>query len=120
MVEAGDQEVVALIEAVQPAGGHDVAAVESLDVEQAEAPGVGIGEADGAETVLVEGQVGSAVCQRAADDRPWRRGEDFGGSAAAVLDHVRKYASPALKQQLEKASGIANYDYDWTLNEVKR
>ena len=37
-----------------------------------------------------------------------------------VLEHVRKYASPALKQQLESITGIADFDYDWNLNESKQ
>jgi hypothetical protein len=43
---------------------------------------------------------------------------DFGGSDKGVLDHLRKYAAPALKQQLESITGIANYDYDWSLNDA--
>jgi hypothetical protein len=42
---------------------------------------------------------------------------DFGGSDAAVLDHVRKYAEPALKQKLAGAKSINSYDYVWTLND---
>lgn len=45
---------------------------------------------------------------------------DFGGSAAGVLDHARKYASPELKAKLEKLTSIASYDYDWSLNDVKK
>jgi hypothetical protein len=45
---------------------------------------------------------------------------DFGGSAAAVLDHARKYASPDLKAKLDKVSSIGSYDYDWSLNDVKK
>lgn len=44
---------------------------------------------------------------------------DFGGTAAGVLDHARKYAEPALKQKLESITAIADFDYDWTLNETK-
>jgi hypothetical protein len=43
---------------------------------------------------------------------------DFGGSAAKVLEHVRSYAEPALKQKLEGITTIAGYDYNWSLNEV--
>jgi hypothetical protein len=43
---------------------------------------------------------------------------DFGGSAAAVLAHVRKYAGPALKQKLEGITTIASYDYNWSLNDA--
>jgi hypothetical protein len=44
---------------------------------------------------------------------------DFGGSEAAVLDHLRKYASPKLTEQLNKAGRIARYDYDWKLADAK-
>lgn len=44
---------------------------------------------------------------------------DFGGSEAAVLDHLRKYASPALTEQLTKIGRIARYDYDWKLADAK-
>jgi hypothetical protein len=44
---------------------------------------------------------------------------DFGGNAASVLEHVRKYAEPALAKKLEGLSSIAEYDYDWALNEAK-
>ena len=45
---------------------------------------------------------------------------DFGGSAAGVLAHARKYAEPALKQKLESITAIADYDYNWSLNDVAR
>lgn len=44
---------------------------------------------------------------------------DFGGSAAAVLDHARKYAEPALKQKLDGITTIDTYDYDWKLIDAK-
>ncbi len=44
--------------------------------------------------------------------------EDFGDSEAGVLAHVRQYAEPALRKQLETAS-IAGYDYDWSLNDAR-
>ena len=44
---------------------------------------------------------------------------DFGGSEATVLDHLRKYASPALTEQLNKIGRIARYDYDWKLADAK-
>lgn len=43
---------------------------------------------------------------------------DFGGSAATVLDHIRRYAEPALKQKLEGITTIASYDYNWSLNDA--
>ncbi|MBL8567174.1 MAG: DUF547 domain-containing protein [Hyphomicrobiaceae bacterium] len=45
---------------------------------------------------------------------------DFGGSAAGVLEHVRKYAAPELAQRLSGLSSIASYDYDWKLNDIAR
>ncbi len=44
---------------------------------------------------------------------------DFGGSEQGVLDHVRKYAEPALKQKLDGVSKISDFNYDWTLNDAK-
>lgn len=44
--------------------------------------------------------------------------EDFGGNEDGILAHVRKYASPALKAQLVAVSGISDYSYDWSLNDV--
>ncbi len=45
---------------------------------------------------------------------------DFGGTPATALDHIRKYAEPALKQKLEGITTIASYDYIWTLNDVTK
>ncbi|MFN3868229.1 MAG: DUF547 domain-containing protein [Hyphomicrobiaceae bacterium] len=45
---------------------------------------------------------------------------DFGGSAAGVLDHVRKYAGPELTKKLAGVSSIAAYQYDWKLNDLRR
>jgi hypothetical protein len=44
--------------------------------------------------------------------------EDFGGSAAAVLAHVSRYAGEALKSKLQGISEIADYGYDWSLNDA--
>lgn len=44
--------------------------------------------------------------------------DDFGGSEAGVLAHMRKYADEALKQKLEGISAIAGYSYDWNLNDA--
>lgn len=45
---------------------------------------------------------------------------DFGGSEKGVLDHLRKYAAPELKAKLDAATGIADYDYDWSLNDATK
>ena len=47
----------------------------------------------------------------------WYR-EDFGGSDAAVLDHLRRYAEPALRSRLAERTRIDGYVYDWALNEA--
>lgn len=43
---------------------------------------------------------------------------DFGGNAAGVLRHARRYAQGDLARQLGEAKGIAGYDYDWRLNDT--
>ncbi|CAE7205096.1 merA [Symbiodinium microadriaticum] len=48
----------------------------------------------------------------------WYR-DDFGGSEKTVLDHIRRYANPALAERLKNITDIASYDYDWSLNEPK-
>jgi hypothetical protein len=45
--------------------------------------------------------------------------EDFGGSEAGVLAHLRLYADPALRARLDGVEAIDGDDYDWSLN-VKR
>ena len=45
-------------------------------------------------------------------------GEDFGGSDAAIIDHLARYADPALAARLAGADEIADDAYDWTLNEA--
>jgi hypothetical protein len=45
---------------------------------------------------------------------------DFGGSADKVLDHVRKYAEPALKAKLNGITTIASHDYLWSLNDIRK
>ena len=41
---------------------------------------------------------------------------DFGGNAAGVLAHVRRYASPPLAGRLANATSISAYAYNWSLN----
>jgi Protein of unknown function, DUF547 len=48
----------------------------------------------------------------------WFRG-DFGGTEQAVLDHMRKYATPELAKKLATVTGFSSYDYDWALADVK-
>lgn len=44
--------------------------------------------------------------------------EDFGGNAAGVLRHVRRYAQDELARSLADATAIGSYDYDWRLNDT--
>ncbi|WP_085901957.1 DUF547 domain-containing protein [Kiloniella majae] len=44
--------------------------------------------------------------------------EDFGGSDASVLDHLRTYASKERQKELMKIRSIDNHTYDWDLNSV--
>ena len=48
----------------------------------------------------------------------WYR-KDFGASEADVLTHVAGYAAPGLKAQLQGITRVADYNYDWSLNEAK-
>lgn len=43
--------------------------------------------------------------------------EDFGGNAQGVLAYVRRFASPQTRAMLERFSTIADYEYDWSLND---
>ena len=44
--------------------------------------------------------------------------DDFGRTDQAVLDHLRKYASPELEQQLAGVKAIGEDEYDWGLNDA--
>ncbi len=44
--------------------------------------------------------------------------EDFGGSEAGVLAHLRRYADAGLAARLETVSSIDDYAYDWNLNDL--
>lgn len=45
----------------------------------------------------------------------WYR-DDFGKDDAAMFDHIRLYADPALAESLKGVTKASSYDYDWTLN----
>jgi hypothetical protein len=45
--------------------------------------------------------------------------DDFGGSEAAVLDHIRTYATPELRAKLAGKTRIQRYEYDWALNGIQ-
>ncbi len=47
----------------------------------------------------------------------WYRG-DFGGSDAAILEHIREYAAPELQAALAQSTKIDRYEYDWALNDT--
>jgi hypothetical protein len=49
----------------------------------------------------------------------WFR-EDFGGTEAAVIEHLRRHAAPALRARLEGRTRIDRYRYDWSLNDAAR
>ncbi|HBK92485.1 MAG TPA: DUF547 domain-containing protein [Parvularcula sp.] len=45
----------------------------------------------------------------------WYR-DDFGKDDAALIDHIRLYAEPALAARLKRVKRADSYDYDWALN----
>lgn len=44
---------------------------------------------------------------------------DFGGTEAGVLDHLRRYARPALRERLSSRENYDDHRYDWALNGVR-
>lgn len=62
-------------------------------------------------TVLAEGRL------RVSSIYSWFR-EDFGGSEAGVVAHLRRYAAPPLAARLGDRTTIAEDAYDWALNDV--
>lgn len=42
--------------------------------------------------------------------------EDFGGDTKGVLSHIRRYTDAG---RLESVTRIADYDYDWSLNDIE-
>jgi hypothetical protein len=43
--------------------------------------------------------------------------EDFGGTEAGVLEHIRRFASPALAERLKGRDSYNDDAYDWRLND---
>ncbi|MDX2275557.1 MAG: DUF547 domain-containing protein [Hyphomonadaceae bacterium] len=41
---------------------------------------------------------------------------DFGGNDVGVIAHLRRFAEPALRDQLASVTRISGHDYDWALN----
>ncbi len=62
-------------------------------------------------TVLPDGRL------RVSSIYTWFR-EDFGGSEAGVIAHLRRYAAPALATRLGEQTAIAEDAYDWALNDA--
>ncbi|MBP0464760.1 DUF547 domain-containing protein [Roseomonas sp. PWR1] len=62
-------------------------------------------------TVLADGRL------RVSSIYHWFR-EDFSGSEAGVIAHLRQYAAPPLAARLAAASAIAEHGYDWALNDA--
>ncbi|MBI3128484.1 MAG: DUF547 domain-containing protein [Candidatus Tectomicrobia bacterium] len=44
--------------------------------------------------------------------------EDFGGTDAGVLAHLRSHAGPELAGRLAKVSRVVDHEYDWSLNDA--
>ena len=47
----------------------------------------------------------------------WFR-EDFGDSEKGVLEHLARYASSAVRDDIRAFSGRIRYRYDWSFNEA--
>jgi hypothetical protein len=66
-------------------------------------------------TVMVEGQE-LALAETAVTgvplDQLQQGEEDFGGSAAGMLAHLRRYGAPPLAARLARRSTIDDYAYD--------
>ena len=43
---------------------------------------------------------------------------DFGTNDIEILSHLKQYASPNLKVQLEHFNKISSHDYDWAVNKI--
>ena len=43
---------------------------------------------------------------------------DFGGKDSAVIAHLKGYADPPLRAQLERQRQISDHEYDWALNDT--
>ena len=83
---------------------------ETLDRELDEASAAFVNHPRGV-TVLPDGRLRISSIYR------WVR-EDFGGSDAGVIAHLRRHAAPALASRLGERSAIAEDAYDWALNDA--
>lgn len=43
--------------------------------------------------------------------------EDFGGSDRKLIIHLKRYAKPELRQELDRYHGSIDHEYDWSLND---
>jgi hypothetical protein len=83
---------------------------ETLDRELDEASAAFVNHPRGV-TVLPDGRL------RISSIYSWFR-EDFGGSDAGVIAHLRRHAAPALAARLGERTAIAEDAYDWALNDA--
>lgn len=44
---------------------------------------------------------------------------DFGADDRAIISHLKRYAQPGLRSQLERQRRISDHDYDWSLNDAR-
>ncbi|MFT2111862.1 DUF547 domain-containing protein [Marinomonas sp. 2405UD68-3] len=44
---------------------------------------------------------------------------DFGNNEKALVEHLKHYAKPELKEKLDSITGKITYDYNWDLNDIK-
>jgi hypothetical protein len=45
--------------------------------------------------------------------------EDFGGTSERIIAHMRRYARPELVGLIRADASIADYEYDWALNDAR-
>ena len=78
-------------------------------------------ELDAAAAAFVNHPRGASVLPdgrlRVSSIYSWFR-EDFGGSEAGVVAHLRRHAGPALAARLGDRTAIAEDAYDWALNDL--
>lgn len=44
--------------------------------------------------------------------------EDFGGTDASIISHLKQYATPVLREKLNRFTRISDHHYDWSLNDA--
>lgn len=62
---------------------------------------------------------GSADAVRVSGIYMWYK-DDFGGSDAAVIEHLRRFSRGATVGRLQGVRRLAGQDYDWSLNDARR